>query len=450
MSRRARKEAARLLKENPEVMDKVMLKQRNDPKYMSKVYMNSPSMRKVMTDNPNMDTLLNDEKIRRSGFENIYRDAGGELLDPKEEADRKARELELETKRENEEFERRQKELEEEEEEDPEKKSVWKERFKTVGMLAGKIFLIKKVFDFAMNPLKMFSCFGGGGDLDLNQMATQLENPDTQSGVQDMMENADSNELSEIKDNNNIANNILSDPNKAAMLTDPNNLRSMADLRGAAEFDFMDSFQKAMDGDFEGMMGGDEELGGFGDDADIAGGEDIDLGEADFEESYENDDFGEGEEEGEFEEEEGEEEEEEEEEDDDDDGDDDSDDDSKKKEDKKKKAQAKKNAQKQQAQGGGAGAGLVAGGLAAGGVAVAGGAAVAMTRGKDRKQASSSRRPAPSNSRRSAPSNSRRRDDDSTDEGSYDISESSFDSSEDEMSEISEPPARKKQGSKRR
>eukprot|EP00978_Attheya_sp_CCMP212_P009730 scaffold23163_cov62-Attheya_sp.AAC.2 len=385
-----------------------------------------------------METLLNDEKIRRSGFENIYRENGGELLDPKEEAERKARELELETKRENEEFERRQKELEEEEAEDPAKKSVWKDRFKKAGIFVGKIFIVKKVFDFAMNPMKMFSCFGGGGDLDLKQIADQMENVDTQAGVQDMLDNADTNELSEIKDTNNIANNLLSDPNKAAMLTNPDNLRSMADLRGAAEYDFMDSFQKAMDGDFEGMLGGDEELGGLGDDADIAGGEDIDLGEADFEESYENDDFGEGEEEeGELEEgEEGEEEEEEEEE---DDYEDDDDDDSKKKEDKKKKAQAKKQqAQKQQAQGGGAGAGFIAGGLAAGGVAVAGGAAVAMTRGKDQKKKSSSRR--------TAPSSSRRRDDESTDEGSYDIS----DSSEDDMSEVSEPPARKGKGSKKR
>ena len=51
-----------------------------------------------------------------------------------------------------------------------------------------------------------------------------------------------------------------------------------------------------MDGDFEGIMGGDEELGGF-EDGDIAAGEDIDLGEADFEDAYEDDDFGEGEEE---------------------------------------------------------------------------------------------------------------------------------------------------------
>jgi len=293
--------AQEVMKDNLEVMKDIVMKIRNEEDYARNIYADCPRLQHMLDKNPDLRPVFEDPRLVRINFETVYRNAGGVLPEDEEDmAKSKA------------------------------KKSL------IVRIASSPVFKVLKILLFLK---KFIGCIAGGGiaaisgcfhcctdcccedgleqleiedddsfmDMEigddvpmdpnqeaLNAAADYMEDPEVQEQIQRLLDDPENlqdaidndHELRNLRDNNPLCAELMSDPETMKIMVDPDNLRALGEAPALIEADFADPSGFSADIDFVDIETGADGLDAFGD---LDGGMDLESGGMDGLETYDVD-----------------------------------------------------------------------------------------------------------------------------------------------------------------
>jgi len=268
------KEAEQILRDNPQLMDEVMRKIRDDPDYARQLYKDCPHLQEILNQHADLRPVFEDPVIVRKCFEKVYVDNGGVLSDDEDGTSVS----------------------DSVDEEDKEREERRAKRIARFGLFMRIVGIISALVRCACITKLIYSCFSGGdaaaapageaAATQLNLAAEALEQPGAQEEVAAMCASDEALQeaidkdpkLQDMRDSNPIAAELMKDPEGMKILMDPDNLRAVGEIPSAMEADFMSSMGADVNANSAGIdFGGDVGGAAAAEALDI----DIDGGDAD-------------------------------------------------------------------------------------------------------------------------------------------------------------------------
>lgn len=260
-------DAQEIIKDNLDVMYDIVMQIREDREFAKSIYADCPRLQHMLEKRPDLRPIFEDPRLVAINFEQVYRDAGGVLPEDEEEEEKKKKQTNYLAV------------------------IINSPCFKVLKFLLFFKKVIGCIFGGGMALLismwKGLCCFDDPSDLAedpedlgdenptnpnkeaLYKAADHMEDPEVQKQMNNLLENdpdgladaiEDDPELRELRDNNLLCAELMTDPETMRILTDPDNLRALGEAPDLIEADFNDPDWRPPDIENGGNSYGNAEL----------------------------------------------------------------------------------------------------------------------------------------------------------------------------------------------